>query len=285
MKESKQIGRHVYSDLKNREELTKEQEEQIKEFESKNKINPDTIKKVSNYFRVISNLKTVKFDVKQDYLIELFLKNYIDIYGKQYSFLKDSKINLWTTLYYFLKNENFFNSPILNKEFTFGKVKKKSIPNFKKGNLIIGNFGNGKTSTMKTFYKCFQEISKKHGNNDNYFITYTANEIVQMYESCDTNREKDYFWKKMLVKTIYIDDVKTEREASNYGKINIIREILERRSENKDLKTHITCNYKMGGINLTDSILEFGEIYGARVFDRLFEMFNVIEYKGNSFRN
>ncbi|OIQ22174.1 MAG: hypothetical protein BM557_02020 [Flavobacterium sp. MedPE-SWcel] len=89
----------------------------------------------------------------------------------------------------------------------------------------------------------------------------------------------------------YFDDLKTERIASNYGKVNIFKELLEERYNRVDpktkkrLKTFVTCNFKEGfEDNLEKAVDEFGEKYGSRVWDRMFEMFNIIEFKGKSFR-
>jgi len=92
----------------------------------------------------------------------------------------------------------------------------------------------------------------------------------------------------------YFDDIKTERHASNYGKVNLFKDILENRYNNrvqivkgvtKINKTFGTCNYKEGYEGNTEVALEeFGEMYGGRIYDRLFEMFNIIEFKGKSFR-
>jgi len=83
---------------------------------------------------------------------------------------------------------------------------------------------------------------------------------------------------------IYYDDVKTERIASNYGMTNLFKDIIEKREVRK-LKTYITCNFKEDQPgNIPAALLEFGEKYGSRVFDRLFSMFNIIEFKGKSFR-
>jgi DNA replication protein DnaC len=61
----------------------------------------------------------------------------------------------------------------------------------------------------------------------------------------------------------YFDDLKTERIASNYGKVNIFKDILEERY-NRNAKTHITCNFK-DGFN--------GNLYIEHIF------FNLIAHK------
>lgn len=126
------------------------------------------------------------------------------------------------------------------------------------------------------------------------FKGYTANEVVGMFEKCNDDASKKDFERKMNFGSRYFDDIKTERIASNYGKVNIFKDIFETRYNNRIQtvndktiinKTFATCNYKDGYEgNLEVAVDEFLEKYGGRVYDRLFEMYNIIEFKGKSFR-
>ena len=112
-----------------------------------------------------------------------------------------------------------------------------------------------------------------------------------MFEKSSSEIQRDEFEKIMWRGSRYFDDLKTERIASNFGKVNIFKEILEERYNRMNTnstsinKTFITCNFKEGFENdIEAAIDEFGEKYGGRVYDRIFEMFNILEFKGLSFR-
>ena len=76
-----------------------------------------------------------------------------------------------------------------------------------------------------------------------------------------------------------IDDVKAEGDAFKYSKKNLLDDILYYRYEN-EARTIITCNYDKNHPNdLEKAIDEFGTKYDGRIYDRLFEMFNIIEVK------
>ena len=171
---------------------------------------------------------------------------------------------------YFLECPNFFNCDALRGDI--------SEPSFDKGLLIMGGFGVGKTITMKVLEQCFLNFPEKR------FKIYTANEIVAMYEACQNQKDKEDFMSKMMRGVICIDDLFTERLASNFGKIDLLKDILEGRYA-KGKKTFITCNYAEGlEGNVTETLKVFGKRYGGRVYDRFFEMFNIVEFKGKSLR-
>ena len=80
-----------------------------------------------------------------------------------------------------------------------------------------------------------------------------------------------------------IDDVKAEGDAFKYSKKNLLDDILYYRYEN-EARTIITCNYDKNHPNdLEKAIDEFGTKYDGRIYDRLFEMFNIIEVKDLKF--
>ena len=272
------IGIRKYEHLKSlkAESLSDEQKKQIEVYESKQRFaTPEQIELQNNYFDKILKPKEKKpFSITSRKLWELFKANFQEVNGRPFIKIEGITVkNLEPLIYYFSKDDRFFECENLNKEL--------SVPSFDKGLLIIGNYGNGKTSTMKVFEKIFKGIP------DVGFKGYSANETVLMFEKCtgdeaDTLRKE--FEKTMWRGIRYFDDLKTERIASNFGKVNIFKEILEERYRLQS-KTHITCNYKEGFENdLQAAVDEFGDKYGGRVWDRIFEMFNVIEFKGKSFR-
>ena len=81
--------------------------------------------------------------LKNQSLWILFKSNFKITNNKPFEISEFTIKNLEPIIYYFSKDERFFECYNLKKEF--------SVPSFDKGLLIIGNFGNGKTSTMKVF--------------------------------------------------------------------------------------------------------------------------------------
>jgi len=277
MESIKQIGRHKYAQLKRMPELTPEQKKQVANYEGRF-ATPEPSEGVKAYYRkVLSRDSQADFKVSAKRLYLHFAAKFNEIEKKKF-ILNDTTIeNIRPIIYYFSKDQQFFECANLVTKFDFSGAKKDSAPSFEKGLLIVGHYGNGKTATMTA-------LSRLLINTPYSFMHHTANGVVEDYEYCNGSADKKEFWRKMDAKGIYIDDVKTERIASNYGKSNLIKDIIEKRYMNKRI-THLTCNYHpqyLGDVNY--ALWEFGEKYGGRVFDRLFEMFNVIEFKGKSFR-
>jgi len=269
------IGINKYLHLKSlkTENLTEEQSSQIKSYESKQKkATPEqTEREIKHFERIFQPEEKKEFSITAIQLWKLFKSKFPEV--NQRPFIKIEGItvkNMEPLIYYFSKDERFFECENLRKEL--------SVPSFDKGLLIIGNFGNGKTSTMKVFEKIFKGIPEVG------FKGYSANEVVTMFEKCSTDVDREYFENQLWRGIRYFDDLKTERIASNFGKVNIFKEIIEERY-NRKAKTHVTCNFKKdhpGDINA--ALDEFEEKYDGRVYDRLFEMYNIIEFKGKSFR-
>jgi DNA replication protein DnaC len=151
-------------------------------------------------------------------------------------------------------------------------AKKGSVPSLNKGLLIIGNYGTGKTAAMLALEKSLQDTNIP-------FRSKSANDVVASYEACDKAIDKDYFWKSITPGTLYFDDLLTERMASNYGTINIFKDVLETRYHSKK-KTYATINYDpMFPNDLEKALRQFGKKYGPRVYDRVDAMFNIIEFR------
>ena len=100
----------------------------------------------------------------------------------------------------------------------------------------------------------------------------------------ETPFEREEFYEKYNKGSRIFDDVKAERNASNFGKVNLFEEIFLSRDANR-AKTIITCNFHNQFPNNFERALdEFGEKYGPRVYDRLFSNYNFIFLDGKSFR-
>lgn len=221
------------------------------------------------YFKKIKNAPTRKPKIlTRELLLELFLKAFETNEKHPFIINKITLENLEPILQYFLGNlENFRNCKNVNSI---------SEPSLEKGLLVIGGYGCGKTAMFKAFESVF-----KHTNY--IFKGYTANQVVNMYESCTNPLDKKEFNKVMFNGIRYFDDLLTERVASNYGSVDIFKEIIETRYINK-VKTFITCNWKEGEHgNVREALLQFLR-YGNRAYDRFFETLNVVVFPNESFR-
>lgn len=212
--------------------------------------------------------------IDKDWVWERFTKAFYENEGVQFSTQfngnhdQDIVENLKVLIYYFIGDfKNFKKCKNLSN---------LSIPSMDKGLLIIGSYGNGKTSIMRAL-----EVVLKVTNV--IFKGYSTNEVVFMYESCENPSQKKEFNKLMTTGTRFFDDVLTERLASNYGKANIIKDILEERSLKKR-RTYITCNYSEENLDLEKGLKQFSVKYGKRIYDRIFSDFNIIKFKGKSRR-
>ncbi len=265
------IGVAAYNYLKRLpvETLTEGEREKIRTFEDVHEISEEQKKKNAEYMRKVRNYdkpKPIKLD--KNVLWWWFNKAYQDQNGKPYEINKETLSFASVVFHYFLNNQTFFDEPCLTN---------LSSPSFDKGLLIIGGFGVGKTSIMKAMQVSLQQYLRS-------FAIYNMNEVVNDYEGCNDQETKLTFWHRMTSGVCLFDDVKTERDASNYGKANLFKDIIERRYSSGKV-THVTCNYDSSHEgNIQAGLDEFGVRYGGRVYDRLFEMFNVIEFNGKSFR-
>lgn len=182
----------------------------------------------------------------------------------------DSKRNISLVFQYFLRDEQFFSNPCLRPNL--------SNPSFKKGLLIIGGYGIGKTQIILAMEKALSSFGGRG------FKFYSANEVVQKFESCSLPMDRSEFYRRINAGIVLFDDITAERTANNFGHINIIREVLEQRYANGKL-THAILNYKEGFEgNVKETLSLLNEKYGNRVYDRLFEMFNFVEFAGKSRR-
>lgn len=278
------ITRREYEWLKTFETLEPHELEKIKEFEDSLKVS-ETQKLIKK--EPIAITKGLVPDKKT--IWNGFLQAFLVSQGKEFLKTPDTLANLEPVLKYFANDDTFFDCKNLVKNFN-GKELDNS---FEKGLLIIGDYGNGKTTIMQ----CFEILFKKNFEiaiADNWdtlrdwqklrFKSSKSHDVVTEFETINNPEAKDNFYKKYNSFRYYFDDVKKEKTASNYGKTEIIREIIEKRYDKK-AKTYITCNYREGySNNLQEALVEFGDRYGGHIYDRLFEMFNIIEFKGKSFR-
>ncbi|MBF7090484.1 hypothetical protein IUY40_02850 [Flavobacterium sp. ALJ2] len=228
-----------------------------------------------------------------------FLTAYKFINRCDFILTEESIKNLEPIIKYFAFDKTFFDCE--NSIKTVGN--KVLVPSFNKGLLIIGNVGNGKTSVMNAIQFMIDYYFKK-AISDNWdtsgdwnrlrFKFRTTESLVTEYEFIKSGQEKEMFFSKYCKGNLFLDDLKREKDASNFGITNVVKSILEKRYNNQKnyseekvnvLKTFGTMNFHDDYPNNIDlAMQESGLRYGAHIYDRLFEMFNVIEFKGKSFR-
>lgn len=145
--------------------------------------------------------------------------------------------------------------------------------NPKKGLLIMGGTGTGKTSTMRAFHTIGEYFFNE---KDDWFMKfYWSNciDVVEEYE--DLSVDKSLFFQNYRGGVRLFDDFGQEADASRYGIKNIMREIIEKRYNYSHIRTYITTN-------LTEK--QIRERYGQRVFSRIHEMFNIVPMIGEDHR-
>lgn len=149
----------------------------------------------------------------------------------------------------------------------------------RKGLFITGNVGNGKSTLMKCF-----TANQNHGYkvvsmlDVSFDYKMNGEEGVRGYGA---NFKTAPNWFGLTEVGYCFDDVGTEEvPARHYGETkNIFSEIIQVRYHNSHLvpfnSTHVTTN---------KDTQEFLDLYGARTYDRMKEMFNVIAFEHGSFR-
>lgn len=210
-----------------------------------------------------------QFPLTKTQLWKVFKFTFYNMFGKHFIENKHTINNIKTLFFYFLNDPKFFNCVNLTKGI--------NTPDFKKGLLIIGGVGIGKTDYLKVF----ENILAKHSASR--FKIYNAKLLVSDFEKCSTPIEKDYFFKDKDRKRLCIDDIGSENNASNYGIYNVVDHVISNRYDKK-LVTHATTNFSSSANDVDETLRALGERYGHRVYDRLFEMFNIIIFTGPSLR-
>ena len=286
------------SDLEKAQIISYETEKVIRQRQQKEK-EAEYIQNVrSNKRSAIETTKGVPVDKKTLYIA--FKEVFRFLTGKDFVEDSDTLLNIEAIVKYFAKDESFFDCKrlVVNVD---GVVLN---PSFDKGFLIIGNFGNGKSTIMKCFeYLINHNYSiamEQHWDTfvqwqDIRFKIANCHDLVTEFEALSSPHEKQVFFEKYSNFRYSFDDIKKEKIASNYGLTNVMQAIYEKRYDRMirnqsiprllSIKTFGTMNYDDNHPNdLSKALDEIGTKYGNHVYDRVFEMYNIIEFKGKSFR-
>ena len=199
-----------------------------------------------------------------------YLKQWVQYESKKYMKLSlkidNDNQNAFEAMCYYFTNDKMFEE--LDRGYSL-----------RKGLLIIGNVGTGKTTLMKLFaknQKSSYEIESCRRLSDKYAI-----EGVGLLEENGNIKYCQPSFTTFLQNNLGIcyDDLGTERNGIRYGdSVNIMEHILLNRYENSKIpffRTHITTN-------LTADEIE--QMYGTRVRSRMREMFNTIVLDGKDRR-
>lgn len=236
-------------------------------------------------------------DVIADFMVHYKIVNKKDFSkSNPYSGTDEPLQYLYTLVYYFLRDDRFYKSPLLRKDL--------SVPSLDKGTITIGGYGCGKTSTweallatFRTHVKyCKQKMPKNLRDiTDRLDInSCISSEVVMKYNlTKDKSMINELLNPLLSPKKLYIDDILREENASNFGTLNIFKQVLTHRAD-RSYPSHLTMNFleefeKKGNVlvpiqNTEKSLMQYRERYDGRVHDRLFGGFNIIELRGKSFR-
>lgn len=193
-----------------------------------------------------------------------------------YKLQPENKAAVIAIAYYFLKDDRCQEYQCQN-----GRM------SLKKGLMLMGEFGTGKTLTMRIMQRWFR----------NPFILSICKNIVDDYQSggqvpatyaylgrksFDVNvfsKEGELDGRRPI--TRLFDELGYERLKHNFqDDRNVLEEILSARYDgfvygNPPMITHVTTNLPLE---------KLAERYGHRLADRFIEMFNIIIFKGESMR-
>ena len=131
----------------------------------------------------------------------------------------------------------------------------------KRGLLLCGTVGNGKTTMLRALYNVFK--------NSSYL--YTTQTVYENYRINDAFREH-----LKSSKILFLDDLKEEHAIQkNYGEsFHPVTDLLEYRY----MKNALTI------ISTNCTVEELHNAYGDRFYDRLKGMYNIIYYTTPSYR-
>ena len=154
-------------------------------------------------------------------------------------------------------------------KFAFEKFLKMHQGADKKGIILVGDYGVGKTALMRVMQRLFKDSNAR-------FKYVSAYELRDLSEEMTLSQIKELYGYD-LKHDLYIDDIGANIDVKRYGNVvNVIAEIISERYDlfvESGFRTHFTTNLIPLDKHLeveTDISLE--KAYSKRMVDRIVEM-------------
>jgi DNA replication protein DnaC len=160
---------------------------------------------------------------------------------------------------------NSHNTYVINQLYYYLVMSDNFNGNLKKGIILCGPYGTGKTTILEIIKRIIEKVTIKR-------ITFVSSmKLPELFEE----KGMDYYYRRPII----LDEIGREaKEINDYGtKKYPMIELLTHRYNHKAL-TFGTSNFS------EDKLTGKNCIYGEYIGERLKEMFNFIELKGNSRR-
>ena len=215
------------------------------------------------YFERVRNLRPPVHTADQAWqTAAVRLTELLDEEGKTFQVDEENQ-RVCQLLAWYFGNDERFETDVWESE------KPRSL---RKGLLLYGNIGCGKTRLMEAFNantrQSYLMVSCRRVVDD--FTSQGTSIIDRLSGLVSVGQPHRYYDQRQL--GICFDDLGTESEGAHFKSTrNVLAEILQNRYEKPEVRfmTHVTTN-------LTPA--ELKQAYGPRVHDRMRDMFNVISF-------
>ena len=161
----------------------------------------------------------------------------------------------------------FLQQPDFN---AYGVIKNK--PDLNKGLLVYGDYGVGKSTLFDTIHEIGKVIVTRTQNTQLWFPRISTIHMLTRYYEAQKDPGSNFRLENYYRGKLYLDDLGKEEKA--YNREELIGKVLFERHRQK-LKTFVTTN---------DNPSAIAARYGNHIGDRLPEMFNIIKWEGESWR-
>ena len=162
----------------------------------------------------------------------------------------------------------------------YGRLVDLNQKKAKKGVLVIGNVGVGKTAMMKIMQRAFKRTETAFKSVNSY-------QLRDMSENLTIGEIKAIYGADLKM-DLYIDDIGVFSDVKRYGNtVNIIGEIIMERYDlfiASGYRTHLSSNLMTDIKDNVKNIPTIKSVFGARVLDRIKEMNDIFIFKGSSKR-
>lgn len=218
--------------------------------------------KMVEYAKKLRQLERDNFNSKNVHdTIHHHLNSITQISERTFVYTDNNKPIIRALMYYFTADSEFIDYSIKRPEIFINKT------SLKKGLLLIGGYGVGKS----TIINAFQRVKFP----DRKFKCKTCPSLAENWDYSD----RQYF-----IDNWFFDEFGHEAE-SKYAKkdaLPVMAKILEQRYNLRHFHQNSSTGFTILSTNL--SMDEITEKYGNRLADRIHDMFNIILVHGESFR-